>query len=191
MLAGRIAYIDEPLYDYVQHRENEIGYCTFPPSDLPTQTRSSLARARTYGDPTGAQRVPALSSQRIRPRIPASPRRIARAATPLSQTSPAPLRRALGVFSNTWATLPALLRVSCKVWWRGYTTNEAEIRLGLGYLAASANRLFYTAYRRRLMSLLRSERSHESGHRFSQTPNRFPDGQDRPVGASRRFSEPT
>lgn len=154
MMAGGLEYLDEPLYDYVQHRENAIGHSDFPPSSLGLKVRRLGATVSRFGD----RRALNLFRMHLLAVYVHEYRRLQVNSRVLELRFPEASgreRRALRVFSDSWATVPALARVGLKVWRRGLTTDDAEARLGLGYLMAGANRIFYRVSRRPLMARLR------------------------------------
>lgn len=147
LAVGRLAYVDAPLYDYRQHAASVIGHCDF-------ESRSLLARvAATFG----AIGRSLLDPRRVVRRIVRSRasgyavhrqecRRIEVILATLAVRVPVMtdnMGRGTRLFSNGWRSGLRLIAHHASVLRRGETTNDAELRLGMGYLITELSRRFY------------------------------------------------
>lgn len=142
MSTGRIAYVDEPLYDYYQYGSSVIGHCDFTRFSL-LQRAASLVRfclrmcrpaiagpllRRKYASALAVYRGECrrlrLTGQTIRRRC-----RISRAR-----------KRQLSLFDGGLASVLGLLFLHIKVLIKGQTTDDAELRLAMGEFARIVER---------------------------------------------------
>lgn len=162
LAAGGIAYVEEPLYDYVQHGGNVVGHCPFPQGD------SLKLVAKTFGLLPAA--LVSVFVRRLRPRVRsvlvnttttyyAEYRRLALFARVLRlrlPDMPAAKARATELFAPTAENHWSLLRHGLCAPARQRTTNHAELRLWSGlaiersaaWLAPSVLKLFLRLQRR-------------------------------------------
>lgn len=142
MSAGRITYIDEPLYDYYQYGSSVIGHCDFVRFTL-AQRAASLARlcvrlcrpsiagpwlrgkyASALAVYRGECRRLRLVQETIRSRCRVAPGR----------------RRALRLFDGGIGSVARLLWLHARVLAKGQTTDDAELRLAMGEAARIVER---------------------------------------------------
>ncbi|CAO3439895.1 glycosyltransferase family 2 protein [Azospirillum doebereinerae] len=140
LAAGRIAYVAEPLYDYVQHGANVVGHCPFPPGD------ALKLVAKTFGLLPAA--VVSVFVRRLRPRVCSvlvnttttyytEYRRLALFAWILRMRIPdlpAGKRRATELFKPAAENHWSLLRHGLFTPARQRRTNHAELRLWSGLM---------------------------------------------------------
>jgi len=143
-LAGRgLAYVDRPLYDYIQHDASVIGHCDFGPRTVgdrlrglgvalaavitPHRAKTNLLRLRNSLVAVYAQeyRRIRLFQETIGLRQKVTDRR---------------KRAALALFNDTFFSVLRLLTLNPLLALRGDTTDDAELRLAGGWLMDRLNR---------------------------------------------------
>jgi glycosyltransferase involved in cell wall biosynthesis len=162
LMSGGISYIDERLYDYVQHDQNVIGYGKHDIADR-KRTLSRLRGRFRYLKPQQlrwvAQHFAGLKeryvdvyqneylmlvaiSSTLRLRFPTVCRKH---------------RKALDIFSDDWRTVFSLLGVHAKVRWKGMTTAGAELILTMAFIVKAISSMYKKLFQRRLMKKIRCE----------------------------------
>ncbi len=138
LATGKIGYVDAPLYDYRQHGESVIGHCDFERATLRERGRALAAAARAMASPRS------LKGRLLRVRNASLAvfqfecRRLEVIAATITQRCEVrgrAERRALRLFKGGLVSALRLLAVHVKVLWRRHTTDDAELRLAMGYLA--------------------------------------------------------
>ena len=145
LMAGQVGYVDAPLYDYIQHRASVIGHYDFGRiswkqrcGKAVREIKRLLGRHDPGGRATSLGAVLLSSYER-------DYRRIQLAAATLRLRFPERSREqddVLNICSGLWRSVAALLRLHLKVWWRGETTEDAELRLAGSYVAHRMHRLY-------------------------------------------------
>ncbi|MCG6871972.1 MAG: glycosyltransferase [Gammaproteobacteria bacterium] len=160
---GRLCYVDEPLYEYVQGDSNVIGHTDFAPRSLLSRGRSLLAvlaagmhilialvHTLLFGpDKNQAGETSVHSSlaglltrlveihEQEYLRLEVTTRSLVHRFPGLAWSS----RRAAAIYCGGWPTVWRLLWLHLAIVVRGETTNDAELRLAAAYLAFRVNRL--------------------------------------------------
>ncbi len=136
--SGKLGYVDEPLYDYYQYGSSVIGHCDFSP-------RSVSDRLAVLGRGAAALlRAPSKIRAGIMKVWFASLavylyecRRL-ELMTQTLRTRCRPLEgkrdKALSLFNGGWGSVVRLLMLHLSVIRRHQTTDDAELRLAMGYL---------------------------------------------------------
>ena len=139
---GRLAYVDEPLHDYYQHGESVIGHCDFVRWTL-RQRLASLGRfalrllrpaerrgllGRKIGSSLAVYRGECLRLELFTRTI------------KLRLRLPDGFGGPLNLFNGGVASALKLLGVHLKILATGRTTDDAEFRLAMGYLARAWER---------------------------------------------------
>ncbi len=134
---GSLGYIDAPLYDYVQHDDAVVGHCDF-------ETPSATTRLRRLGEAIFRRKSKAgLVDKLMHARQSALAvfrfecRRIELICDSLlirCPAIPAHKARALRLYGGGGVSGMRLLLKHLSVIRRGHSTNDAEVRLGTGYL---------------------------------------------------------
>ncbi len=137
LACGRIRYVDAPLYDYYQHDTSVIGQCDF---GLPT-VRSRLRIAASVLGALAAPRRLKPALLRVRNASLAVFRGECRRLEVIGaviaercRVESASKRRALALFGGGFGSGLKLLGLHAAVLARRHTTNDAEVRLAMGYL---------------------------------------------------------
>ncbi len=166
MAAGRIAYVDRPLYGYTQHGTSVIGHCGFAAVSLGEAVRSHLRIvAEMVARP---QTVDARLSEMLKVHH-EEYRKLALYRDTLLLRYPhmAPARRAaLELFSSHYAdALRLMVTEHLAMHRRGDTTNMAEFKLGA---SLALHRLIEPAWVMRAHVLARGRQGLASGKRLLQ-----------------------
>jgi glycosyltransferase involved in cell wall biosynthesis len=160
LLSGKIRYIDECLYDYIQHGKNVIGYANGNVADS-GRTIAKLWRRLGYlrhlrGAPqylAGLKRrhFDVYQNEYLMLVVISSTLRLRFSKICRKH------RKALGIFSDDWRTVLSLLGVHVKARWRGVTTARAEIILATSFMVKAIDSISAKLFRRRLMRKIRCE----------------------------------
>ncbi len=138
MIRGSIRYVDAPLYDYIQHDQAVIGHADFETPPLSARVARVLRAPLKKSFWTSlkhrfvAGRQAALNIHRY------ECRRLELISDTLIARYPSISTRALrslNVYGRGFSSALTLLAKHVKVVLGRHSTNDAEIRLGLGYLA--------------------------------------------------------
>lgn len=134
---GKLGYVDAPLYDYVQHDDAVVGHCDFEtpsPRARLARLKDMIFRSRGPGslrDKVLHARQSALAVFRF------ECRRIELICSNLLLRCPSladDKARALALYGHGSSSGIRLMLKHLAVIRRGHSTNDAEIRLGTGYL---------------------------------------------------------
>ena len=143
---GRIAYVDESLYDYYQHRSSVIGHCDFEPPTLMSRVTVWWSGIRKITSGTRVkQRLITIYNASLAVyrfeclRLRLMTHLIARRCPTLSTHT----KQALQMYTGGVACGLRLLAFHSKVVLKGYTTDDAELRLGMGFLVAAVDQWRY------------------------------------------------
>ncbi len=137
LATGKIGYVDAPLYDYRQHGESVIGHCDFERATLRERARALARAARAVASPRS------LKGRLLRVRNASLAvfqfecRRLEVIAATIMRRCEVrgrAERRALRLFEGGLASALKLLALHAKVLWRRHSTDDAELRLAMGYL---------------------------------------------------------
>ncbi len=154
LATGRIEYIDEPLYDYIQYEDSVIGHCDFAPVTVQRRMRGV---ARWVGKLAGAiarRMRRGLAFGRIKENVlflrdrlvdiyEHEYRRLQLLGEVLqirTGASDGKAERFRNLFSGRSSTMLALLGAHTRIWFQRETTNDAELRLLLAYITYRMNR---------------------------------------------------
>jgi glycosyltransferase involved in cell wall biosynthesis len=157
LASGPVKYVDEPLYEYVQHHSNVIGHSSLEGKSWRHAGRRLLLE--TGPGRTGLVRGVlvrglALYSREYR-RLEVLARTLRLRVHHLSLD----VSRALRLVDGSWGSVARLYFAHVRYWLRGQTTGDAEIRLATGYLIARLAEPLIPFVRRRLIRAIRSRGS--------------------------------
>jgi GT2 family glycosyltransferase len=131
MSAGRLAYLDRPLFDHVQHGDNAVGHALEPP---PRWTTIAAQKARRLARTALRPRLAPGHLQETLDRYVSDYGRLALVRSVLAQRFPDLPRdkaRALDLFAGRWRDVPRLLLASIGVALRRDTTSRHELSLAM------------------------------------------------------------
>jgi hypothetical protein len=168
LLSGKIRYIDECLYDYIQHGKNVIGYANGNVADSgrtifklwrPWRYLRHLRGAAQYLAGLKRRHFDVYQNEYLMLVVISSTLRLRFSKICRKH------RKALGMFSDDWRTVLSLLGVHVKARWRGMTTAGAEIILAAAFIVRTINSISAKLFRRRLMRKIRcGQWSQDSAH---------------------------
>jgi glycosyltransferase involved in cell wall biosynthesis len=157
LMKGQVAYIDTRLYDYVQHGTSVIGHYDFGRIGW-KQRLGRLFRAATARAVAIDLKARMLKVRRVLLGLyDYEYRRLQLMTATLRLRFPqrsSEQERILGIFSGPRHSITALLRLHVKVWRRGETTEDAELRMVGGCLAHLLNRHYLRLFGARVMRRL-------------------------------------
>jgi len=139
---GRIAYVDRPLYDYVQHGQNVIGDIVrrddvaVPSAEgaPPAPPRKERPRARGF-----VARWLVKRTNRMSRRYLAQYRQlhvVGEVAALRLAARGARVPRDLSLFPDRWRALPRLFLAALRVRLRGHTTMNHELKFAAGFIVS-------------------------------------------------------
>jgi len=159
LVNGKLGYVDEPLYDYRQHDDSVVGHCDFQTPTVSARLRHGLTRlvrarfGKSIMQTLRHSRQSALAVHRF------ECRRIELIAANLLLRCPdmkPEHARALRLYDRGAGSGLGLLFKHLSIIRRGHSTNDAEIRLGVGYLVDALE------HKRRWLNRLRVRASRRS-----------------------------
>ena len=148
---GRIEYVDKPLYDYIQHGQSVIGHCDHTHSPWKTKIAllsRSVMKKRTLSAIKNAVvhlRNASLGVYEYECRR----LELIAATLELRGLNSRHSLAACKLFSGRVMPIFRLSWVHLKVRWQGHTTDDAEVRLALGYLFKLIDDVRFSVFRRR------------------------------------------
>ena len=127
MTAGKLAYVDEVLYDYVQYDNSVIGHCDFDNNLLPG-LRPKASQVGGKGDQNDLYRLEYLRLQSLAETL--------KLRYPEQANAPA-----LNLCKGDWPSAFSLFKAYFTMRFHGRTTNHAELSLLLGFIRRRIQRL--------------------------------------------------
>jgi glycosyltransferase involved in cell wall biosynthesis len=155
LAAGRLGYVDEALYEYVQHRDNVIGHCSLEGRSWMDGFKPALARLfsgegwRPVVRTLVLEHVAFYTQEYRRLELFAQILKLRFASIPSERL------RALQLADGTWASVARLGRAHLRYWLTGATTGDAEIRLGTGFIVTRIANRIVGLFRRYLIRRVR------------------------------------
>lgn len=157
LMSGTISYVDERLYDYIQHGENVIGYSSAVVAHR-GRTLSKLwhpwrSLRGTVQYIRGLKRyfLDIYKNEYLMLVVMTSTLRLRfRAGFRVHS-------KALDIFSDDWKTVFALLRLHVKVRWTRMTTGRAELILAMAFIAKALSLTSAKLFKRRMLRKIRCE----------------------------------
>jgi glycosyltransferase involved in cell wall biosynthesis len=166
LMVGKIEYVDEPLYDYIQYRGHVIGHCDFDSLTAKGRFKRLRAYANAYMRVFGKKIIETdldlksfkrnlmlikdyflIEGRKNYRLLQAVYHHEYRRLQLFSETLKARTRPktdaqrfALGLFTGKDATVSQLTQAHLKISRKHHTTNDAEIRLMLSYMASSVSK---------------------------------------------------
>ncbi len=141
LAAGRLAYVDEPLYEYVQHGSNVIGHCSFDEGSWTTSVKRAWQAFGAGSSPRDLVRHWAFQSMAVYAYEYRRLELFGRILRLRFERLPAARARAFSLTDGTWSSVWRLCAAHLRYRFTGATTGDAENRLALGYvLTKLANR---------------------------------------------------
>ena len=134
LASGEIAYVDEPLYDYIQYDDNVIGHCNFDNKDKGLfATVIGVFRNRSRLEEDIYSCIAIYDYDYVRLGL-LSRTLLLRGGKPV---------KSLKIFNNRISSVINLLWLHLKVVMLRHTTNHAELHLAISYLAKSLYNKLY------------------------------------------------
>ncbi|MEE9448114.1 MAG: glycosyltransferase [Arenicellales bacterium] len=133
---GKLAYVDAPLYDYMQYGTSVIGHCDFVRWSKADRMKSVAKLALRFLKPTSAKTwlgqklgggMAIYKGECLRLQIMANTLKVR-----LPDKSGLPT---LNLMNGGWASAFKLLKTHLKILKSGRTTDDAEFRLAMGFIA--------------------------------------------------------
>lgn len=145
MTQGKLAYVDEPLYDYYQYGSSVIGHCDFTRWSTRDRLKSVVRNALRLLRPRKAKQwlgtkigsgLAIYRGENLRLRIFSETLRLRQAG----KNTYAPWLETLNLIGNGWRSFIKLMQVHFKILSSGKTTDDAEFRLALAELSREYER---------------------------------------------------
>jgi glycosyltransferase involved in cell wall biosynthesis len=156
LASGRLAYLDEPLYEYVQHGGNVIGHCSFDEHPWLTSFRSAARALRSGSSIKAVVRQAVFQSLAVYVYEYRRLELFGRILGSRFPGMPARRRRAFHLTDGSWASVCRLFAAHFRYMLTRATTGDAETRLAFGYLTAKATGWFVNLGRRWLIRRIRN-----------------------------------
>lgn len=146
-MAGKIGYIDVPLYDYIQHGSNVIGHNSLGSASFSAYLRLAGTTLLSFLHPHHAMERLTRIRHSLLTVNDKDYRRLSVFAANLKIRFPeaAPkAQRALAMFEGKWASVARLILANLAIRVRGDTTADIELRLAASIVARRLDRMYNT-----------------------------------------------